>query len=83
MLRIGCGRYDAEPTEFGAMLCNNCRERAKAAERTPARIVGRQPAVCGACGEPFDAVRVSQRFCSPACKQRAWRAARRAESVAV
>ena len=75
-----CGRYDAEPTQFGAVPCPRCREEAEAAERTPAGIAGRQPAVCGACGEPFEALRVSQRFCRPACRNRAWRA-RRAESV--
>ena len=39
-----------------------------------------KPHLCEHCGEPFERKKVTfyyQRFCSPACRLRAWREARR------
>jgi hypothetical protein len=40
-------------------------------------VVGEQPAICQWCDRPFMAPRADVRFCSSACRGRAWRATRR------
>jgi hypothetical protein len=56
------------------IVCDRCLER----QTNPGRLVGSQPAVCLECREPFEATRQGQKFCSSACRARAWRARQRA-----
>jgi DNA-directed RNA polymerase subunit RPC12/RpoP len=73
----GCGRYFDQIGATGPARCQNCQDRAAELERIPPRIVGRQPVVCLACGEPFQASRFGQRYHNAACRARAWHARQR------
>jgi hypothetical protein len=74
-----CWRYLRDTEWRGDVIewitaCDWCLERQ--AER--GKIVGAQPAVCLQCREPFEATRQAQKFCSSACRARAWRERQRA-----
>jgi hypothetical protein len=57
------------------IVCDRCLER----QANPGRVVGAQPAVCLECREPFGATRQGQKFCSSACRARAWRQREKAQ----
>jgi hypothetical protein len=70
------GRYDREAGKIidtSRVFCSDrCRRSTFAQERAQARAE-REPIDCRACGERLDARRRDARFCSPACRQRAYR----------
>jgi hypothetical protein len=57
------------------ITCDRCLARLEG--RDPP-LVGRQPAICQGCRQPFEATRQQQRFCSSSCRARSWRAQRTA-----
>jgi hypothetical protein len=73
---MGCGVYLDQRPPGSPVLCHPCREQERAAQErreTRARIVGRQPMICGWCAEPFLATRLGHTYCSSTCRWRAWR----------
>jgi hypothetical protein len=69
-----CWRYLRSADEWRGdviewIVCDRCLERLAGR----GRIVGTQPAVCQRCREPFEATRQAHKFCSSACRARAWR----------
>jgi endogenous inhibitor of DNA gyrase (YacG/DUF329 family) len=61
-----------------------CSERCRHTAHTAAALAERQAArsqlVCGTCGQTFTAARSDGRYCSPACRQRAYRQRQRTET---
>jgi hypothetical protein len=70
-----CGRpviFDAaRRIPFHAVCGDACRYAIKLAQAGTARR--RPQAICLTCGKPFPPRRVDARFCSPPCRQRAYR----------
>jgi hypothetical protein len=50
-----------------------CREADRNAKRREARRDARAGICCDVCGQPFEAPRSDARYCSPACRQKAYR----------
>jgi hypothetical protein len=67
--------YDKRPgPERQHVLCSEvCAYRYYNRLRSERSATARAGRSCEACGSAFDAVRSDQRYCSPACKQRAYR----------
>lgn len=73
----GCGRLVHQVPRAGrwrTFCCDECRGQVQTIEarkrRTDVRGVKRP---CALCGERFDPARNDARFCSPACRQKAYR----------
>jgi hypothetical protein len=69
----------------GRRVCAVCRDELAAeaaAALAPERIRGPQPMICEWCREPFEALRISAKFCSSSCRYASWDAGRKAAKAA-
>jgi len=73
----GCGRpvYNERNSRvrFLTFCCERCRRRAQAAWACEQRRRARSTRRCEMCGETFELTRTDAKFCSDACRQRAYR----------
>jgi hypothetical protein len=58
---------------YRTFCCELCRDRYQAAQRSTARADARARRRCEGCDELLDADRSDARYCSPACRQKAYR----------
>jgi hypothetical protein len=81
----GCGRpVHNEKTfrvRFLTFCCERCRRRAQASHAREQRCSARSTRTCGMCGETFEPARTDAKFCSPRCKQKAYRQRVTSEAV--
>jgi hypothetical protein len=73
----GCGRPVHYRYEFISrrltFCCERCRQRAQQGAMRDARRAARAGRTCDQCGKVFEPTRTDARFCSVACKQKAYR----------
>lgn len=74
----GCGRpvhqkWTLRSFSKRTVCCSNCARRAQAAAAKSRRAKARGTRQCQDCGKIFKPTRTDARFCSVACKQRAYR----------
>jgi hypothetical protein len=55
-------------------LCDDCIRVMRVRRRRELRALARTELKCEQCGEQFDADRSDARYCSPACRQKGYRA---------
>jgi hypothetical protein len=71
-------KYADDDEAFGQGFCSHrCRTKVGSDRVKTRRIEQRNegaPHLCGGCGEVLDGKRGDAKFCSPACRQRAYRA---------
>ena len=76
----GCGRpvHDewGRPSHQMVVCCEACRPKAQAASARAARARKRAGKTCSLCKNSFTPARDDARFCSNACRQRAYRMSR-------
>jgi hypothetical protein len=73
---VGCGRlvHSTTPSWQSASLCSeDCGHKARAVRDKAARAKRRGTRDCQSCRKTFTPTRTDSRFCSVACKQRAYR----------
>lgn len=63
----------AEPHHRRVFCSAYCRSREASGRRVAARALARQGRPCQGCSQPFTASRTDGRYCSSACRQRAYR----------
>jgi hypothetical protein len=79
---VRCGNYGPhiQKGPDARMGCEPCREALIEAEKAEARhgeMTRPRPGLCGYCGEIYIATKSWQAYCSPRCRVRAHRAAKR------
>jgi hypothetical protein len=67
--QVGYGGMSAQPHRY---CTRSCELAARTRRRREARELARHQR-CGQCGKPFTAPRQDASYCSPACRQRAYR----------
>jgi hypothetical protein len=73
----GCGRVVhnlCRDHRARAFCCRRCEAKVRSAEARDRRREARPPRPCEVCGETFEPTRTDAHYCSPACRQRAYRA---------
>jgi hypothetical protein len=74
---VGCGRavhypYSTRARSY-AYCSDRCRWQIANRRRQALRQLGRQDRICATCAQPFTPPRADGRYCSHACRQRAYR----------
>ena len=77
-----CGRSVVQPHLYGAGTCSEeCRHEQTLRRRREIREIRRGKRTCETCGETFIPKRSDSRYCSGACRQKAYRERRTTASV--
>ena len=75
------GRYWARRYKRRVFCCERCQWSYYNARQVASRAKDRAGAECVVCGQPFEPARAGALYCSDACRQRAYRQRKAAESV--